>query len=111
MDTIRRRAHQVRQLLGEDLPVDLEPLKEFLKQDLAFTLRDEANAICAYAFRNGLIEDIHASGRITDPEMKNLMINASTHLAKLLTMKRDQPEEYERFIRDYNRRYCGKWER
>jgi hypothetical protein len=36
----------------------------------------DANAICAYAFRNGLIEDIHASvdsdgrSRITDPEMK-----------------------------------------
>ena len=25
-----------------------------------FTLRDEANAIVAYAFRNGPIEDLHA---------------------------------------------------
>ncbi len=44
-----------------------------------FTLRDEANAICAFAFRNGFIENIHASvdsdgrPRITDPEMKQLI--------------------------------------
>jgi len=37
---------------------------------LEFTLRDEANAICAYAFRNGFLEDLHAgkpSPLLTDP--------------------------------------------
>ena len=40
-----------------------------------WTLRDEATP-CAYAFCNGFIEDIHASGRITEAEMKKLMIEA-----------------------------------
>lgn len=60
-----------------------------------FTLRDEANAIVALAFRNGPIEDLHAGqwsellsnpelSRITDDEMKMLMIDACEHVAKLL---------------------------
>ena len=56
-----------------------------------FSIRDDANAICAYAFRNGPIEDIHGDGRISDSEMKRLMINASESLAKLLTMKKERP--------------------
>ena len=32
------------------------------------TLRNEANAITVYAFRNGFIEDLHAAGRITGDE-------------------------------------------
>jgi len=107
MSTIRKRAGQVKEMLGLDPPLSLEgfaPTPEF-------TLRDEANAICAYAFRNGPIEDIHASGRISDPEMKHLMIKACESLAKILTMKRESPAEYDSFIRDYNRKYCGRWER
>ena len=83
---------------------DLAPWEEF-------TLRDEANAICAYAFRNGPIEDIHADGRISDPEMKHLMIKSSESLAKLLAMKQETPAEYDRFIRDYHRKFCRRWER
>ena len=63
-----------------------------------FTLRDEANAIVAMAFRNGPIEDLHAGklsdllsnpdlSRITDDEMKTLMINACEQVAKLLELK------------------------
>ena len=107
MGTIRRRAEQIRQELGLNEPVsiaDITPCEEF-------TLRDETNAICAYAFRNGPIEDIHADGRISDPEMKHLMINASESLAKLLAMKQDTPAEYDRFIRDYHRKFCRRWER
>lgn len=50
-----------------------------------FTTRDEANALVAYAFRNGPIENLHAGkysellenenlSRITDDEMKTLMV-------------------------------------
>ena len=88
MATIRKRAMQVKQVLGLDAPLSIQgivPPREF-------TLRDEANAICAYAFRNGPVEDIHTDGRISDPEIKELMINASEHLAKLMAMKRDSQE-------------------
>lgn len=87
-----------------------------------FTLRDEANALVACAFRNGPIEDLHAGkyselladpafSRITDDEMKDLMINACRQMAKLLQLKESDPEEYYRFLGSYNLRYCRKWER
>lgn len=94
-------------MLGLNAPLSIQcvaPPQEF-------ALRDEANAICAYAFRNGPIENIHADGRISDPEMKHLMIKACESLAKLLTMKLESPAEYDRFIRDYGRKYCYRWER
>ncbi len=107
MDEIYRRAAKVKDLLGVDLPSPLEAVA----MPVAFTLRDEANALCAYAFRNGFIEDIHADGRISDEEMKRLMIQVSESLAKLLVKKQDTPGEYDRFIRDYHRQYCRRWER
>lgn len=87
-----------------------------------FTIRDEANALTALAFRNGFIEELHAGklsplleqpglSRITDAEMKKLMIEASEKLARMLALKRDDPDCYEAEIRDYHERYCQKWKR
>lgn len=58
-----------------------------------FTLRDEANAIVACAFRNGPIEDLHSGkdsellrnpelSRITNDEMKTIMLNACQTMEK-----------------------------
>jgi len=88
----------------------------------SFTIRDEANSLVAWAFRNGPLEKLHAGkhselledgalSRITDEEMKVLMINACCHMATLLEMKQSNPAEYEQKIKDYNRRYCQGWER
>ena len=107
MSTIRKRAQQVKEILGPDARL----LIQGIVPPQEFTLRDEANALCAYAFRNGPIEDIHADGRISDEEMKHLMIKACESLAKLLTMRQDSPSEYDHFIRDYGRKYCYRWER
>ncbi|MFB3893593.1 MAG: hypothetical protein ACE15C_16390 [Phycisphaerae bacterium] len=108
MGTIRWRAEQVRQILALDMPRSIQgivPPREF-------TLRDEANAICAYAFRNDpLFEAIHEENRITDAEMKTLMVSASAHLAKLMAMKQESPEKYDRFIREYHGKFCLNWER
>ena len=115
MSVVRTRAAKIKQLLGDDVPryipnlAALTSLAESIPQE--FTLRDEANAICAYAFRNGPIEDIHADGRISDEEMKRLMINACESMAKLLAMKHATPDEYDAFIRDYGRKFCGRWQR
>ena len=90
--------------------------------DEQFTLRDEANAITAYAFRNGYLERLHAGehselleskkySRITDAEMKTLMIGASKKVEELLQFKAKDSKGYDRFIRDYWRKYCTKWER
>jgi len=87
-----------------------------------FTLRDEANALTAFAFRNGFLEDLHAGksspildqpgySRISDEEMRRLMIEASAKLQEMLRMKQEDPAKYEVFIRDYQRRYCRRWNR
>ena len=87
-----------------------------------FTLRDEANALVAWAFRNGPLEDLHAGkssplvddptlSRITDDEMKTLMLSACRQLAELLELKASNPADYERQIKSYGFRYCRKWER
>jgi hypothetical protein len=86
------------------------------------TIREEANALTCCAFRNGYIEKLHAGknsellknpelSRITDEEMKTLMIGASAKLAELLTMKENNPNEYWRQILYFHKNYCGRWEK
>ncbi len=93
-----------------------------MPENTPITIRDEANALVAWAFRNGPLEDLHAGkhslllddrslSRITDGEMKSLMLNACRQMAKLLEMKQANPAEYERMIVNYNRLYCQGWER
>jgi hypothetical protein len=85
-------------------------------------LRDEANAIVAKAFRNGLLEDLHAGkrselldnqelSRITDEEMKALMIFACEQVAQLLHIKETDPEGYYLEMMSYGWRFCRGWER
>ena len=68
-----------------------------------FTIRDEANALTAFAFRNGPIENLHAGksspltddpalSRITDDEMRELMVNASEMLAVVLALRDSDPD-------------------
>jgi hypothetical protein len=87
-----------------------------------FTVRDEANALTAYAFRNGPIENLHAGKyspliddpdlcRITNDEMKELMIAASEKLAAILRLRDSDPDRYRRFVQDYAVRYCYQWVR
>jgi len=87
-----------------------------------FTARDEPNAPTAYDLPNGPPEDLHAgkssplledpsAGRITDDDMRLLMITASEKLAELLQLRTESPEEYTRFIQAYNIFYCQSWAR
>jgi len=86
----------------------------------AWTIREEANALTCCAFQNGYIEDLHAGkysellhnpelSRISDDEMKKLMIEASAKLADLLTLKEAKPDEY--YVQSFNENYCGRWEK
>ncbi len=103
-----------------DLQSSDDPFKHYFPD--GFTLRDEANAIVAWAFRNGPLEDLHAGkyselledsslSRITDAEMKELMINACEQVEKLLQLKETAPEQYFLQIKSYNFRYCRTWNR
>lgn len=89
---------------------------------VGFTLRDEANAIVACAFRNGPIENLHAGkysellenkelSRITDKEMKDLMLAACEKMEELLRLKETDPAKYADFIVNFNSMYCRTWNR
>lgn len=86
-----------------------------------FTYRDQANVLTLLAFRNGPIEDLHAGkhsplledpglSRITDEEMKKIMIAASAKLAELLTMRESDPEAFAQLLAA-NWRQVRHWER
>ena len=86
-----------------------------------FTYRDQANVMTLLAFRNGPIEDLHSGkysplledprlSRITDAEMKTIMIDASTKLAELLALRDGDPEAFAAQIAAYWRQVRN-WER
>lgn len=87
-----------------------------------WTIREEANALTCCAFRNGYLEELHAGkysellekpelSRITDKEMKKLMIGASAKLAELLQMKETDPDKYWKLVKHFNEAYCWNWEK
>lgn len=87
-----------------------------------FTIRDEANALTAYAFRNGFIEELHAGkrsplldqpefSRITDNEMRRLMVEASQKIAEMLALMRTDRKKYISWLAHYHPMYCRKWKR
>ena len=86
------------------------------------TIREEANALTCCAYRNGYIEELHAGkhsalletpglSRITNNEMRKIMVGASAKLAELLAMKEENPGEYWRQMKFFHEKYCGKWEK
>ena len=85
------------------------------------TIREEANAITVWAFRNGYIEELHTGkysellekpglSRITDAEMKKLNIGISTKIAEALEMKEKNPDAYWEKIEFFSE-YCRNWEK
>src|SRR5262249_56854916 len=96
----------------QDLP-EFPP--EFITQRFpgGFTLRDEANAIVAWALRNGPLETLHAGksskllkdhslSRISDTEMEELMLHACERVEALLRLKESEPKKYDALIQGYN---------
>ncbi|MEO0510807.1 MAG: hypothetical protein AAF065_13225 [Verrucomicrobiota bacterium] len=90
-----------------------------MTEDPELSIRDEANILTALAFRNGPIENLHAgrhdpvlddpsASRITDDEMKALMINASEQLAKLLHLRETDPAAYQEKM-DFGSAYTKGW--
>ena len=108
----------------DELPELPELPPELLEQRFpgGFSIRDEANAIVAMAFRNGPLEGLHAGkrskllqddslSRITQAEMKELMLYASEHVAAFLLQKERAPERYDWTVKAYNIMFCSKWKR
>ena len=79
----------------------------------------------SYAFRNGPSEDLHACksckssellgnpalSRITDDEMKQIMLNTCQSVEKLLQEKQENAGAYYQKIMEYELKYCRKWKR
>lgn len=97
-----------------------------LRRHPELTLRDEANAITAQVFRNGFLEDLHAGrwspvlsdpafSRLTNEEMKKLMIETSARLAHWLYLREllldEQPEAYFQVISTIRWTFTKEWER
>ena len=93
------------------------------KPRFAWTVRDEANALTMQAFRHGFLERLHEGkyspllddptlSRITDAEMKKLMIESSARLAHMLRLKAENPDAYLQELLTWAK-YCevGRWER
>lgn len=85
-----------------------------------FDYRDEANALVHECLRAGFIEDLHAGknstilkdhtySRITNEEMKKLMIETSAKLAEMLEMKDRHPEQYHKMIKSIKLMFTYKW--
>jgi hypothetical protein len=85
-----------------------------------FTTRDEANAIVAWALRDGPLEHLHAGkhsellrdhslSRITDAELEELIRFACERLEELLRLRECDPEMNDAMIKTYNIMYCGHW--
>ncbi len=88
----------------------------------ALSRREEANAIVGHVFRNGFLEDLHAGkpskvlqrpgfSRITDEEMKKLMIECSAKMAELLRKKEEEPQEYRKVINLSHENYTKSWDK
>jgi hypothetical protein len=87
-----------------------------------FDQRDEANAIIAMAVRNGPLENLHAGNasplleddalsRLTDADIKAVMIYATRMVAVMLWMRDEAPDIYRRHVQSYGLQYCRTWER
>lgn len=87
-----------------------------------FDRRDEANAIIAMSVRNGPIENLHAGkhlpllddeslSRLTDAEIRSIMVYATRTLAMMLWLRDEAPDVYRRYLQAYGGRYCCSWER
>ena len=85
-----------------------------------FTQRDEANALTAIAFRNGPLENLHAGeysplledpglSRITDGEMREIMISAANKLCEMLALRDIDPDAYRRSVQQIAWMYCRHW--
>ena len=86
------------------------------------TIREEANALTCYAFRDGYFEQMHAGkpsvllekpgfSRISDDGMRKIMIGISACLAELLELKETDAEKYWKKLVPFHDAYCQMWEK
>jgi hypothetical protein len=82
-----------------------------------FTIRDEANALMAFAVRgplpkgNGRLDGLHDDKKITDGEVNEVILFGCKHLEMLLRFKEKYPERYRSAVIGLGITHCDGWER
>jgi hypothetical protein len=123
----RRELERTLRELKHDPPMTPERLEAFNNQieqafPGGFDRRDEANAIIAMSVRNGPIENLHAGkhsplledeslSRLTDAEIKAIMVYATRMVTFMLWLRDEAPDVYRRYVQACGIRYCRAWER
>lgn len=108
--------------VGRFLSITVSELGTMAVTDPAPATFPTARRIPVYAFRNGYLEDLHAGkssdltadsslNRITDDEMKRLMIEACEKLEDILKVRDTNPEKYRQLLVSSAIMYCGRWKR
>lgn len=103
----------VRSLVDQDMPTAFAFLGEHLDPARP-SPRVEANAMTAYCFRNGPLEDIHSSAAPLDQRrMKALMITSSRKVDAWLRVRdlalKHAPDAWWAWVNAYNYIYCKRW--
>ncbi len=106
-------------VIKESKKLSKKILKKFMKKP---SYREEANALTHQCLRLGFIEELHAGkyskllenpkfSRITQEEMKKLIIETSSKLAEFLKMKDKNTEKYNRKINSITLLYTHGWDK
>lgn len=103
----------VRALVDQDMPTALALLHNYLDTTRP-SPRVEANAMTAYCFRNGPLEDIHAGvAPLVQRGMKALMITSSRRVDAWLRVHdlalEHAPDAWWAWVNAYNYMYCKRW--
>ena len=71
---------------------------------------EEGCSASCFASSSPLLEDDTLS-RLTDAEIKAIMIHATRTLAMMLRLRDEAPEVYRRHLQQFGSTYCRAWER
>lgn len=103
----------IRALVDRDIPAAFTLLHDQLELSRP-SPRVEANAMTAYCFRNGPLEDIHAGVEpLGQRRMKSLMIDSSRKVDAWLRVRDlalvNAPDAWWAWVNAYGYMYCKRW--
>jgi len=64
-----------------------------------------------HAGKNWPLLDDDSLSRLTDAEIKAIVVYATRTVAMMLRLRDEAPDLYRRYVQAYGSRYCRAWER
>ena len=89
---------------------ELNLTKQEFKKAMKLSMKDEAKSLVADCFRNGPLEDLHAKGKISQEEMKELMKYAVNRMFYWLWLKKNSNFLYNFELKAYHLIYSNGWD-